>query len=184
MNSRATPPLDTPRRIRRLANCVRLLSSVGALAVLTLLQLFWSQPGWVERLARDDWGLKAVQLDPGSRLLGCAASMLPGGVALLALWQLWSLFGCYARGELLTLRPAGHLRRLGLALIGLAAALPLGHTLTVLALTWGNPPGQRVLWFGLSSQHYLSLLFGLVLLALATVLAEAARVAREHSEFV
>ena len=66
----------------------------------------------------------------------------------------------------------------------LAAAQPLGRTLSVLALTWGNPVGQRQLWFGLSSDHYLALLFGLVLLALAQVLTEAARVAHENAEFV
>lgn len=173
-----------PRRIRLLAHSVRALSVVGALALVGLLQLFWSQPDWVERVAVQQWGLRTLQLDLGSRLMGCAASLLPGSMALWAFWQLWSLFGCYARGELLTPRPALHLRRLGLALTGLALALPLSDTLTVLALTWGNPPGQRMLWFHLSSQHYLSLLFGLMLLALATVLAEAARVAREHSEFV
>ena len=69
-------------------------------------------------------------------------------------------------------------------MVSLAAALPLGQTLTVLALTLGNPPGQRQLWVGLTSQHYLSLLFGLVLLAVSTVLVEAARVADENAEFV
>ena len=69
-------------------------------------------------------------------------------------------------------------------LCALAAAQPLGHTLAILALTWGNPKGERQLWFGLSSDHYLSLLFGLLLLALAQVLHEAARVADENAEFV
>ncbi|QPF72953.1 DUF2975 domain-containing protein [Roseateles sp. DAIF2] len=184
MNSAPTLPSDGLRRIRRLAHSVRALSVAGAVTVLSLALLFWTHPERVARHATGDWGLKAVQLDPASLAGGFAASMLPGGVALWALWQLWSLFGCYAHGELLTPRPAAYLRRLGLALIALAAAMPLGHTLTVLALTWGNPPGQRVFWFGLSSQHYLSLMFGLMLLALATVLAEAARVARENAEFV
>jgi hypothetical protein len=97
---------------------------------------------------------------------------------------MWSLFGCFAQGELLARRPALYLRRLGLGLCALAAAQPLGHTLAILALTWGNPKGERQLWFGLSSDHYLALLFGLLLLALAQVLHEAARVADENAEFV
>ncbi|MFX7992937.1 hypothetical protein ABTK58_20750, partial [Acinetobacter baumannii] len=83
------------------------------------------------------------------------ASLLPTGVSLFALWQMWSLFGCFAQGELLTRRPAQHLRRLGLGMCALAAAQPLGQTLVVLALTWGNPKGERQLVFGLSGDHYL-----------------------------
>jgi hypothetical protein len=97
---------------------------------------------------------------------------------------MWSLFGCFAEGELLAPRPAQHLRRLGLGVCSLAAVQPLGHTLAILALTWGNPKGQRQLWFGLSSDHYLALLFGLLLLALAQVLHEAVRVADENAGFI
>jgi hypothetical protein len=68
--------------------------------------------------------------------------------------------------------------------ISYAPAVTAGQTLTALALTWANPPGQRMLWLGLSSQHYVALLIGLVLLAVSTVLLEAARVADENAEFV
>lgn len=182
------PPISTDpsgsRRIRRLALAVRLLSALGALVLLGLPPLFWSRPGWVQRVAEQEWGARLVQLDAGARWAGLAASALPVAAGLWALWEIWRLFGCYGRGELLALRPAGHLHRLGLALIAQAAALPLGQTLAVLALTLGNAPGQRQLIFRLSSEHYMSLLFGLVLLALAAVMREAARVADENAAFV
>ncbi|MDC6170330.1 DUF2975 domain-containing protein [Paucibacter sp. XJ19-41] len=179
------PSIKTrPQRLRRLSLSVQALALLGGVAPLLLLPLFWSQPDWVARVALGEWGLKAVQLDSGARLGGLLATALPVGVSLWALWQVWAMFGCYARGELLTPQPARHLRRLGWAMIMLAAALPLGHSLIVLALTWANPPGQRLLIFALSSQHYLSLLFGLMLLALGTVLTEAARLARENAEFI
>ena len=104
--------------------------------------------------------------------------------SLWALFETWRLFGCYAQGDLLSLRPALHLRRLSLAVISYAPAVTAGQTLTALALTWANPPGQRMLWLGFSSQHYVALLIGLVLLAVSTVLLEAARVADENAEFV
>lgn len=172
------------QRIRRLAQLVRLLCLIGALTLLLLPPLLWTQPGWVAEMAQKEWGIKLVQLGVDARLAGLAASALPVGVGLWAMWEIWRLFGCYASGELLSLRPARHLRRLGLALVTLAVAMPLGRALTVLALTLGNPPGQRQLSFVLSSEHYLSLLFGLVLLAVSTVLVEAARVADENAEFV
>jgi hypothetical protein len=175
---------DGLRRIRRLAWIVRLLCLVGLVVIGTLPFIFWAQPEWVAEVAASTWKLSKLQLDLGSRLWGLAASMLPTSVSLFALWQMWALFGCFAEGELLALRPAQHLRRLGLGLCTLAAAQPLGHTLAILALTWGNPKGERQLWLGLSSDHYLALLFGLLLLALAQVLTEAARVADENAEFV
>jgi hypothetical protein len=163
------------RRIRRLAWIVRLLCLFGVVVIGTLPFIFWAEPQWVADVAARTWNLGKLQLDLGSRLWGLAASMLPTTVSLFTLWQMWSLFGCFAQGELLARRPALYLRRLGLGLCALAAAQPLGHTLAILA---------RQLWFGLSSDHYLALLFGLLLLALAQVLHEAARVADENAEFV
>lgn len=175
---------DGLRRIRRLAWIVRLLCLIGLVVIGTLPFIFWAQPEWVAEVAASTWKLGKLQLDLGSRLWGLAASMVPTSVSLFALWQMWALFGCFAEGELLALRPAQHLRRLGLGLCTLAVAQPLGHTLAILALTWGNPKGERQLWVGLSSDHYLALLFGLLLLALSQVLTEAARVADENAGFV
>jgi hypothetical protein len=175
---------DGLRRIRRLAWAVRLLCLVGVLVIGTLPFIFWADAVWVAEVAARTWNLDKVQLDFAARLGGLAASLLPASVSVFALWQMWSLFGCFAQGELLARRPAQHLRLLGLGLCALAPAQPLGQTLAILALTWGNPKGERQLWFGLSSDHYLALLFGLLLLALAQVLLEAARVADENAEFI
>jgi len=175
---------DSLRRIRRLALVVRMLCLIGVLVIGTMPFLFWAQPDWVAEVVIQQWAIAKIQLDMESRLGGLAGSLLPTAVSVFALWQMWSLFGCFARGELLARQPAQHLRRLGLALCTLALAQPVGRTLSILALTWGNPKGERQLWVGLSSDHYLSLLFGLLLLALAQVLAEAARVADENAEFV
>ena len=172
------------RRIRRLALRVKALSLLGALCLMLMPLLFWSQPDWVERVAREECHLGLMQTDRPARLGGLAATLLPASMGLWAMWEIWALFGCYARGELLAMRPARHLHRLGLTLVGLSAAMPLGHTLTVLALTLANPVGQRRFVFLVSSEHYLSLLFGLMLLALALVMREAARVADENAEFV
>lgn len=181
------PPAILPasrRHIQGLARVVRLLCLAAALGLLLMPAMFWSSPRWVAQMVQKEFGFALVQLDAGARWGGLAASALPVGVGLWGLWAIWCLFGCYARGDLLSMRPARHLRRLSITMVSLAAVLPLSQTLTVLALTLGNPPGQRQLWVGLSSQHYLSLLFGLVLLAVSTVLVEAARVADENAEFV
>ncbi len=184
MPFQATVAPASQRHIQRLALVVRLLCLASALALLVMPAAFWSSPRWVAEMVQKDFGFALVQLDARARWGGLAATALPVGVSLWGLWSIWCLFGCYARGDLLSMRPARYLRRLSIAMVTLAAAMPLSQTLTVLALTLGNPPGQRQLWVGLSSQHYLSLLFGLVLLAVSTTLVEAARVADENASFV
>ena len=175
---------DGLKRIRRLAWIVRLLCLCGAVGIGLLPFLFWARPDWVADVAARSLQLRTLQLDLGARLGGLVASLVPASVSLFALWQMWSLFGCFAQGELLARRPARYLRRLALGVCALAAALPLATSAAVLALTWDNPAGERQLYFWLSSDHYLALLFGLLLLALAQVLHEAARVADENAEFV
>jgi hypothetical protein len=172
------------RQIRRLSLLVRVLCLLAGVSLLVLVPALWSEPNWVVGMAKREFGFKLVQLDAAARWGGMAAMMLPTATSLWALFETWRLFGCYAQGDLLSLRPALHLRRLSLAVISYAPAVTAGQTLTALALTWANPPGQRMLWLGLSSQHYVALLIGLVLLAVSTVLLEAARVADENAEFV
>lgn len=176
-------PFDL-NRVRRLAIAVRALCLMGLVIIGALPIIFWAQPDWVAEVVYKEWGMTRVQLGFEARIGGLLGSLLPGGTVLFSLWQMWSLFGCFARGELLAPEPAKHLRRLGLALSFLAIAQPLGRTLSMLAITWGNPAGERQLWFGLSSDNYLSLLFGLLLLALAQVLGEAARVNDENAAFI
>ncbi len=171
-------------RIRRLSTAVRWLSALGALTLLLLPPVFWLQPDWVASVAQREWNLPMIQLDLGSRLAGLVASGVQALVGLWAMWEIWQLFGCFARGEVLAPRPTRHLHRLGRALVALAVAMPISNTLTVLALTWHNPPGHRQLVLNISGHDYMALLFGLVLLALATVLKEATRVAQEHAEFI
>ena len=61
---------------------------------------------------------------------------------------------------------------------------PLTRTASILVLTLGNAPGQRQLLINISSDDYMRVLFGAVLLAIATVMAEAVRVAEDHAGFV
>lgn len=175
---------DARARLARLARWVRLISALMAVLVLIVPPLFWAQPDWVAEVARRDWALGTVQLDSMARLGGLLAGLPASAMSLWALWQVWQLFGCFGRGELLSLRPARHLGRLGWALLMLMALLPLSDTLVRLALTLGNPAGQRQLVLGLSTYHLLCLLTGLVMLALSRVMREAARVADENAAFV
>lgn len=185
-NRKTQDDIDKLGLVRRLSWWVRLFCLLGAAALVFAPALLWSRPEWLESVARTSWISNGapLQLDAGSRFWGWLASCLPGAVLLFALWQIWSLFGYYRRGEIFKGGPATHLKRLGAALMVNAVAQPLSTTLAVLALTLGNPVGKRQLVVGLGFEHFTSFGVGLAILGIAVVMQEAARLAQENAEFV
>lgn len=180
-----TPPSSATRRMRTIARCVRVMALIAMAVVVGFHGAFWTNPGMIERSARKEWGLSGLlQLDAGSRALGALANLPESLLTLYALLCLWRLFGGYLRGNVFEEAAVRHLRRLGQSVMAMALMMPLTQTATVLALTWGNPPGQRLLNVCIGSQHYVVLLCGLVFTAMALVMREAQRLARENAEFV
>lgn len=178
-------PLPQPH-LRRLCQWVRALVLLGALAQAAVWGSFWSSPEWIAQSAPQmtDLAGHAITLDARARWLGAAVSLLPLALCWYGLWQLWRLFGHYARGQALTAIAQQPLRRFAWALLLMAPAGPLFRAALGVVFTLGNPPGQRVLAIGISSNDYLLLLVGLLLLAIATVMAEAVRAAEENRQFV
>jgi uncharacterized membrane protein len=61
---------------------------------------------------------------------------------------------------------------------------PLTSATLSAALSVGNPPNERAITIAFSINDYFALLVGGVLLAIATVMREAARLAEENASFV
>ncbi len=175
----AAPPLSA-----RLVLFVRAMCVLGALGLLAVPLWFWSSPEAVRTLAPQFAGVQAVTVDTRALLLGALLSVAPVALGLYALWQLWRLFGEYGAGRVFGRPALAHLRRFGWALLGSALLAPLVRAAGSVVLTLGNPPGQRMLVLGLSWNDYLAVLLAAVLIAIATVMAEAVRVAEENQGFV
>jgi hypothetical protein len=173
-------------RVRRIATWMRALALLGGVVLLAATLFFWASPEWIATTAAHDVGLgKApVKITPSVQLAGALVALIPVGVGLFALLQVWHLFGDYARGAIFTASATARLRRLAWAILGIALAQVLARTAIGLVLTMHNPPGKKMLVLGLSSNDYILVLFGLLLLAIAWVMVEATRLARENEEFV
>ncbi|WP_140630801.1 DUF2975 domain-containing protein [Methylibium rhizosphaerae] len=190
MNTAA--PLSAPAapagllHMRRTALGVRLLVAWAALALVALPAALLMSPDFLALVALRVPGLEHRTVDPtpATRSLAAAALLPVLLVSWFGLWQVWQLFGGYARGEVFTTAAALRLRRLALVLMSLCLVKPLTGALMSVALTFNSPPGQRLLAVGLSSDDYLTLLMGAVLLAIASVMREAVRLAAENAEFV
>ena len=187
MNAPALVSMPTPmQRVRRIARWMRALCLLGALALPAATLLVWRSPEWITATAGAELGLGRVPitLTPGTHAAAVVVALLPVLAGLYALLQVWRLFGDYARGAIFTAGSSARLRRLGWAVLVVAAVQVLARTLLSLVLTFANPTGQKALTVGLSSNDYVLVVFGLLLLAIAWVMVEATRLARENEEFV
>lgn len=157
------------RRLRLLMEALLVLyplSWLGVWAAYNHLPMAWReammrQTAWLpSRLTWDTIGLLYVAGLP--RFL----------VAFGILFCLRRLFRLYEAGNFFELANVVLYRRLGtLFLVGVVASV-LSDTLGSVALTLHNPPGQRMLTVGLSSDHLQLLFVGLVAMALGRVMEQ------------
>lgn len=175
-----------PAGLGRLVILVRGLAVVGALALVLVPPVFWATPAWLRQAGAAAAGLDSSQvtIDAQAQWLGLLGSLPGVALGLWTVWQLWCLFGEFGAGRIFGLAAQRRLAALARGLLAMALWGPLQRTVIGLALTWGNPPGQRMLVLGIGMEDYLALVSGAVLLATATVMAEAARLADENAGFV
>ena len=181
--SGSSPALQA--RLRRLAWIVRGLIAFGAVGLVAALAWTWADPTRASAQLKEVSSLCDVPgLTVRAHLLGAAWSLLPLAVSLLGLQRLWLLFGEYAQARVFSHRALLCLRDFARCILALAVLSPVyGAVLSVIA-TWANGPGKRQLNVNVTSDDYVMLLFGAVLLAISTVMAEAARVAEDNEGFV
>ncbi|OYU48714.1 MAG: hypothetical protein CFE31_09720 [Rhizobiales bacterium PAR1] len=98
--------------------------------------------------------------------------------------QVRALFRRFSLGVILDQGNARRLSTIGWLIIAGGAISMLERTLLALALTFGNPEGQRQLLISLSTTDVIIVLFGLFVLAFAHVIGEGARIADENRGFV
>ncbi len=157
----------------------------GALAEIVLAWV-WLTPSWVEAFVVPRLGLRDVPvgLDLPTRLAGFAVSMIPMTVLLYLLHQAYALFDAFRLGNVFTADAPVRLRRIGSCMVALALLRPLAATLLGLALTWSNPPGQRILAIAISIDDYMIAAFGGLVLAIGHVMVDAARLADDNRQIV
>jgi hypothetical protein len=196
MRSRPPAPagaLSSPALAQRLSTLSRVVRGLALLAFPVLLSvpiLLLLNPQMLFPLGLGQTaGMNLAHLAHGEltlatrlRMAGSSLPLIAVGLALL--WQLWALFGEYLRGAVFSARALQCLNRFAWLLLGLALAQPLSQALMSVAISWDNPPGQRVLMVHLSSNDYALALGALVFIAIARVMTEAARVAEENEGFV
>lgn len=157
----------------------------GALAEIALAWV-WLTPSWVEAYVLPHLGTLGVpvRLDGWTRLMAFATSMIPMAVLLHLLHQAYALFDAFRLGDVFTAEAPIRLRRIGFCIVALALLRPITSTMLGVILTWGNPPGQRILSLSLGIDDYMIAALGGLFLAIGHVMTEAARMAEDHRQIV
>lgn len=173
-------------RLARLSRAMMWVTTIGIGLIVVLSVVGFLIPDWTRNalLARLGQIGASLPLTPSTRLAAAAILAVPVGVMLWGLWQVRALFRDFALGRVFTEAAARRLQLFGVAVLVQAPLGPLTATMLALALSLANPPGQRFLLVTFSLNDYFALIIGGVLVAVATVMREAARLAEENASFV
>lgn len=186
-------PLPSAALARRLKNLSRAVQALSLLAMPVLLAVplawLWAPETLASLGESATAGTHLLHLaegpvTPAMRWRMAAVSLVTVGLGVWLLWQLWRLFGEYRRGAVFSPRALASLRRFAWGMLALAIGQPLDLALMSVAVSWDNAPGHRQLMVAVGSNDYALVLGALVFLAIARVMAEAARVAEENQGFV
>ncbi len=149
---------------------------------------WWMDGSWLLKSVSAQWQLQAqtpVQAPIAfARWMAWAGLCLPWWAGLLGLMGVWRLLGQFQQGHLLDFWSAVLLHRIGWVLVVMGPLHALGNSLALSAVTWSNPPGQRLVGIALQPEHATLLVLGALLILLGRVLTEAARVEEDHRGFV
>lgn len=178
--------MSTLSQTRRIA---RPLSYVTTAALFTypFAILVMALSGYFnDAFLRDTYGMVSFPADLSPLAWAAIYAIAAGSIALTcaALWNMRVLMVLYATGDVLGPDTALCIRRIGNLLLALAIYGVIAHTLTVLALTWGNPAGERSLSVAFSNTDLFLFIAAGLMTVIGLAMTEAARVANENRAFI
>lgn len=173
---------DDFKALRRLGATMCFVVAIGGALAELALAWVWLSPSIIAEYIAPHIGLAtdSINTDGATRILGFLASMIPLSVLFYALHQAYALFDNYRLGQVFPEDAPRRLRRIGMCMLALAVLRPVTGAMLSMILTAGNPPGQYMLVIGLSIEDYMIALFGGLILAIAHVMTEAARLAADN----
>jgi hypothetical protein len=185
-----SPPFSPPRttsqaRLQRTARAGRLLVLAGA-ALFSLNALgTWLFPDYAIHIIESQSHAGVVgPFTLQTRVLYVLWDIPSLAVILMALLRLWQLLGEYLGSRVFSARALTSLRGFARWVLVAAFLSPVYRAGLSVLVTWQNGPGKRQLTLDLSSDDYLMVLLGVVVLAISSVMAEAARIAEDNEGFV
>lgn len=176
----------TIKRIQRISRVMSALCVIGMVGLPISLALAWGYPqllGGAYPELESQWG-PPDSLPAVIRVLGFLVSMIPAGLLIYGMAQLRRLFRRYEAGEIFSAVSARCLKLFAIAVMLQAVLCPLAGAAHSVIVTFNNPPGEKMLTIGFGSGEYAAMLLGGLLLVIAWIMGEGARMADENRQFV
>lgn len=180
------PELTGAAKLTRLSRTMEWVTVAGMVLIVVGMSLAAVIPAWSRNLLLARLGETGTRLplEPSDQAVAALIIAVPVGVMIWGLGHVRALFRDFSRGRVFTGTAARHLQQFGLSVLMQGPLGPLTATALGLALSLGNPPGQRYLVLTLSINDYFAVIIGGVLIAVAAAMREAARLADENASFV
>lgn len=178
--------MNTLTQTRRIARPLSYLTTAALLAYPFAMLLMALSGYFNETYLRDAYDMVAFPDTLSTPAWVTIYVVATGSIALTCavLWNMRALLVLYATGDVLGAEAALRIRRIGNLLLALAIYGVVAHTLTVLALTWGNSPGERSLSIAFNNTDLFLFLAAGLMTVIGLAMAEAARIADENRAFV
>lgn len=156
----------------------------AALTVLGLVMI-WSRDDLLMAAVACGLGSDAVfTITPTARIIILLAATVPGSLFVWSLLILAAIFHRIERGQVMVEANARALSRVGVLFLSFAGLSVIAQTISVLAATYANPAGERMLSITFGSPQISALVTGITFFAIGLVLREAVRMAKENESFV
>lgn len=179
------PPSDPFARLRAVSKVMVVAVTVGMIALVALAAVVFLVPALTRAaIVPEAMPFGLTEITPRARLLGFLVLCVPLGVFLYGLNEVRLLFGQYAAGDVLSSRAARRLKRIAWATIVGALMRAPARAGLYLALSIDQLDLPSRLPIRINTADFTFLLFGLLLLAVAWVMTEAARIAEEHRQII
>lgn len=181
-----TPVAQAIRRVRRISRWM--VAACWALLITLPLALVFYWAGASDAVLASHANLPPQALvapvAAWQRLAAGAVMAVPLLLLLAGVWQARRCFELFAQGQVFTPQATALLRRFAGWVAWAALAALLSGVATSVLLTLGNPPGQRQLAIGISSDHVFTLFFAGLVWLMAAVIGEGQALAEDNEGFV
>lgn len=186
MSQAESDPMDGMVRVRRLSVWLGRLTSFGIVALCLLAASMVILPDWFDTLIETAYPQLTTEtgITAAKRTVLLLLLSLPFLITLYGLWNLRLLFDAYARGQVFAAAPARHIRNVGMSMLANMVMSVIVHSISSVVLTIDNPAGSRQLSISFSSDSYMLLLMGGLLVVIGWVMREASRISDENRRFV
>ena len=177
-------PPDRFARLRTVSLAMVVAVTAGMVGLVALMVVVLLVPAFTDAaIVPEVMPFRLTDITPRARLLGFAVLCAPVGLFLYGLNEVRRLFGQYAAGDVLTVSSARRVKRIAWATIAGAMLRPPTRYALFLALSIDQPDAEPRIPH-VTTTDLTFLLFGLLLLAIAWAMAEAARIADDHKQII